>query len=572
MTIFKFHVILFIKNLNKMKIKEMKKVFFTLIFLGLLKVDIIWADSLLLKEADKYYRQGEKEFSIGNLDEAKKYFKKAIAINPNLSNAYYYLGKIADAQGCSEQAEEAYQKAEYMSSQDSKQKVPILKEETLAKEERVPCSECERRRAIKEAKLWEKELLEVKKLIPDSEKPFTKESGAIEGVYTGIVQRDLYKAQRKGPTIATKLDPYHPEHKNFKIPYYKDREGLKITPVIGIRGEYNTERQLVPIESLMQEAQEFNQRSDEQAKRYISVNRKRWHQEEIVLHYKETWPKFVYTYLEERATREYDAKEIWSTNDVFYDHYNRRYYKLEHTIPCLPKLGALKWVLRYGNQVKYAPNNNAGYLPFNSYLIGIETWPYIAFLNKTLGVKYEYEYSEGEYKRAMDEGWDGRKNKKHEHLLEFDYYYPEKFLRLKPHFSYKRERVYPTYNTWYLRKNGIKVEKDFNGRVRFVSDWTYIDYTRDKDPFLSTADHITTSAWTWENTLEYEFIHDLKLKLGLDYGNGLGFDAFDYYTLRAELQYKKPGLHDFRIGYGHTNYFELDDTVNTFLFKFGLFI
>ncbi|MFN7170870.1 MAG: hypothetical protein ACK4NT_06525, partial [Candidatus Omnitrophota bacterium] len=330
--------------------------------------------------------------------------------------------------------------------------------------------------------------------------------------------------------------------------------------------------QLVGIESLVQEAQEFNQREDEQAKRYISVNRKRYHLEEIILHYNETWPKFTYTYMEERAVREYAAKELWSTNRLYYDNYNRRFYLLEQNLPCIKILGALKWKLRYGDNEVYRPNDPAGYNSFNSYLTGIEIWPYIAFLKKTVGVRVDYQYGEGEYKRAMEQGWDERKYRENQYWLEFDYYYPEKFLRIKPHFYYERERHYPSYNTWYKRENGIKIEKDFNGRIRFVSDWTYIDYTRDKDPYLVGANHITTSAWKWENGLEYEFVRDVKLKLGLDYGNGLGFDAFDYYTLRAELQWKKPGLNDFRIGYGHTNYFELDDSVNTFLFKFGLFI
>ncbi|MCM8784428.1 MAG: tetratricopeptide repeat protein [Candidatus Omnitrophica bacterium] len=562
----------------------MKRIFFILVFLGLLKGDVFGADSLLLKEAEKYYKQGEKELIIGNLEEAKKYFQKSVAINPNFTDAYYQLAKIAEAKGCLEQAEEAYQKAGYYkvsalsnqpptTSLPKKEEIKPVRKEVVTPERASSCTECERWQMIKEAKAWEKELIqEEKEFLPSSEPTTLKEIGALEGVYTGIVQRDLYKAQRKGPAIASELDPYHPKHKDFKIPYYRDREGLKITPVIGIRGEYNTERQLVPIENLIMEAQEFDQRSAEEAKRYISLNRKRWHQEEIVLHYKETWPKFTYTYMEERATREYEPKLLWSNNKVFYDHYNRRYYKLEHTIPCLPKLGALKWVLRYGDHVGYRPNDNATYLSFNSYLVGIETWPYIAFLDKTVGVKIDYQYNEGEYKRAMAEGWDERKYKENQYWLELDFYYPEKFLRIKPHFYYGRERHYPSYNTWWKRENGIKIEKDLNGMLRFVSDWTYIDYTRTKDPYGTLSSNVTTSAWRWDNNLEYEFIRDLKLKLGADYGNGLSFDAFDYYTLRAELQWKKPGLNDFRIGYGHTNYFELDESVDTFLFKFGLFI
>ncbi len=539
----------------------MRRIFFILIFLGLLKVDSAFgsqASNLFLKQADEYYAQAEKETQTGNLDEAVKYLQKAVAINPRLTKAHYQLAQIYAARGWYDRAEQAYQKAGHY-------KVA----------QKMPSEPSGEKDALREARAWERELIgekEKRELVYAKGVPLMKEPGSLEATYAETTQRDLYAAWKKGPALASKLDPYHPEHKDFKIPYYKDREGLKLTPIVGVRGEYMAEEQLVGIETLINEAQEFDQRTDEQAKKYISLNRKRYHQEEIILHYKENWPKFTYTYLEERTTREYDARQLWSTSKVFYDHYNRRYYQLEHTIPCIRKLGATRLKFRYGDVVRYKPNDPAAYVDAESYLLGIETFPYIAFMDKTIGAKFEYMYIDGNFSRWEETGGSNHSLKERNYFVEFDFYYPEKFLRIKPHFYYEKERHYPTYNTWWKRENGVKIEKDLNGRLRFVSDWTYIDYTRDKDPHLPTANHITTSAWKWENGLEYEFIRDVKLKLGADYGNGLGFDSFDYYTLRAELQWKKPGMNDFRIGYGHTNYFELDDTVHTFLFKLGLFI
>lgn len=520
----------------------MRKIFFILLFVILLKPHNLWADSLLLKEAEKYYQQGEKEFKLGNFEEAKKYFQKALAINPNLTNACYYLDEIAKIKG----------EAEIIS--------PLLEYPR------------EKEKIIQEAKEWEKELVGKKEVfISTPEEISLEEPSAIKGNYTGITSYEIYKAEKRGPTIITRLDPYHPEHKDFKIPYYKDREGLKITPIVGIRGEYMVNRELPGIECLIQEAQEFNQRNIEQAKQYLSINDKEYHREEIILHYKETWPKFTYTYHEERARREYDARTIWGPDKVYYDNYNKRYYQIEHAIPGIKNFGSLRWKFRYGDEVGYKPNDPAGYKEIDSYLFGLETNPYFPLLG-TFGAKIEFTYMDKDYSHNESLGLAEQWAKERDFFVELDFYYPEKFLRIKPHFFYKKERLYPDYNTWYDRKNGVKVEKDLNGKIKFISDWTYMDYARDKNPFLASATHLSASCWKLENDLEYEFIRDWKLKFGYDYGNALGFSLFDYYTLRSELQYKKPGLGEFRLGYGLTRYYKLDDEVNTFLFKLGLFI
>jgi len=555
----------------------MRKIISILVLLAILREGDVLASSssLMLKQAEEYFTLGKKYAYAGNLEQARTYYQKAVAINPNLSQAHLELAKIYQAMGWSEQTEVAYQQA-------GKTPAGLKKPKAMGTGSYV-CADCAERETVGEARAWEKELAGKKEkdwLYVDKAKrgkilknaPEIKEPDAIAASYQGSAKRDLYKAWRKGPSIASRLDPYHFLHEDFKIPYYKDREGLKLTQIVGVRGEYTVDHQLVGIESLIQEAQEFNQRTDEQARKYISLTDKEFHQEEIILHYKETWPKFTYTYLEERARREYDGKLLWSPNNVFYDNYDRRLYQIEHTIPEIKKLGALKVKFRYGDNTGFRPNDPASYTKFDTYLLGVETFPYLAFMDKTIGAKFEFMYVDGDVPRWHESGGSDWAWLERNYFVEFDVYYPEKFLRIKPHFYYEKERHYPSYNTWWLRKNGTRMEKDLNGRLRFVSDWTYINYSRDKDPYLSTANHITTSAWTWENTFEYELLRDIKLKLGFDYGKGLGFNEFDYYTLRTELQWKKPGLHDFRIGYGHTNYFELNDAEDTFLFKVGLFI
>ncbi len=404
-----------------------------------------------------------------------------------------------------------------------------------------------------------------------------QDKNVIIAEYKGISEEEEYKAEEKGPTVNTILDPYHPKHKGMSIPYYKDREGLKVHPWVGIRGEFMYDEQPVGIESLTQEAQEFNQRGDSQAKKYMSFNKKQYYRNEIVIHIKETLPKFYYIYQKERVKRQYPAKKLWNTNDVYYDDYYRRYFKIEYTIPAIKKIGYLKTVFRYGNEISFRANDPAGYLPFNSYLVELYTAPYSAFLNRTFGVKLSYLYADGEYKRAAEQNWGERKYKENHYWAELDFYNQRKYLRVKPHFEYEKERHYPSYNTWYTIKSGIKIEKELNGSLKYTTDWTYIKYKRDKDPYNNPSspwppNSLNTSCWTWENEVEYEIIRDLKLKIGLDYGNGLGFSAFDNLTGRIELQLRKPGLVDFRIGYRYIDYFNIDEGVDTVFFKFGWFI
>ncbi len=385
-----------------------------------------------------------------------------------------------------------------------------------------------------------------------------------------IAALEVYSAEKKGPITTKLLDPYYIKHKNFKIPYYKDREGLKVHPWLGIRGEYQYDEQRVGIESLLMEAKEFNQRRNDQARDYISINKKELYREEVILHIREWLPKFTFINHEEKVKRVYKAKKLWSSNDTFYDNYNRRYYQLEYTIPRLKKLGYLKLKLRYGDELSYRTNDPAAYLPYESHLVGFETSPHISRLGR-VKIKFEYEYWNGEYKQAGNQGWSEREAYDRNYLLECELYNQKKFLRITPHFSWDKEQHSPSHDTWWTKKTGLKTQKNINGKLVYTTDWTYIRYVR-VNPTASNEKKISASCWTWENELEYEIVRDLKFTLGLDYSNGLGFDAFDSITTRGEIMLRKPGLIDLRFGYRYTDYINLNDNVDTVYFKFGWFI
>jgi len=65
----------------------------------------------LQKQARIYREEGLKYQDIGNLAEAKVWYQKAIAIDPNFAIAYNDLGIIYEAEGSLDQAEESYLKA-----------------------------------------------------------------------------------------------------------------------------------------------------------------------------------------------------------------------------------------------------------------------------------------------------------------------------------------------------------------------------------------------------------------------------------------------------------------------------
>ncbi|MDP8253453.1 MAG: hypothetical protein P9X27_03530 [Candidatus Kaelpia aquatica] len=394
---------------------------------------------------------------------------------------------------------------------------------------------------------------------------------AIIAEFISVDARKVYGAERLGPTINTILDPYYSKHKAFRIPYFKDREGLKIHPWIGVRGEYKYDEQRVGIESLMLEAQEFNQRRNDQVRDYISINKQEYYREEVILHIREWLPKFTFINHEETVKRVYKAKEIWSLNDTYYDNRNKRYYQMEYTIPRLKKLGYLKLKLRYGDELSYRTNDPAAYLPYESHLVGFETSPHISRLGR-LKIKFEYEYWNGEYKQAENQGWSEREAWGRDYLLEFELYNQKKFLRITPHFSWGKEQHSPSHDTWWTKKTGLKVQRNINGKLSYTTDWTYIDYTRIKSPETASAQTVSASCWTWENEMEIELLRDFKLTVGLDYGNGLSFSAFDNITGRGELMLRKPGLIDLRFGYRYTDYFNVNDNVDTVYFKLGLFI
>jgi hypothetical protein len=388
---------------------------------------------------------------------------------------------------------------------------------------------------------------------------------ANQAYYLGTVTKEQYPSEEKGPTAVTILDPYHPKHKGWTVPYFKDREGLKITPLIGIRGEYNQDEQLVGIESLILEAKEFDKEDDAELRKYVSTNDKHHFRAEVILHYKETWPVVIYIYQAERVTRQYQGKLQWSSTDMTYDHLDKRYVKVDYTVPNLPKIGYLDIIARYGNVHNFKPNDNAGFKPYDSYLLSLETMPFF-----DARLKSEFLYQEGTQPRyATVEDW-----QRYELLIELKKFFPRHFLTVTPHYKWEDEQQFPvTSNSqWVLHKAGVRLEWDKTGDLEFLSDFSYLDYARDKNRELANYQHISLKALSLENEVSYEFIDDVRATLGLDYSGGIDYSGFDNITIRGQLSYRKPGFADYSIGLRHTEYYNISDSIDTIFFKIGLFM
>ncbi|MDD5120198.1 MAG: tetratricopeptide repeat protein [Candidatus Omnitrophica bacterium] len=65
----------------------------------------------LESQAHKYREEGARHQAIGNLSEAKGWYQKAVALDPNYAVAYNDLGVIYEAQGDLDKAEENYLRA-----------------------------------------------------------------------------------------------------------------------------------------------------------------------------------------------------------------------------------------------------------------------------------------------------------------------------------------------------------------------------------------------------------------------------------------------------------------------------
>ncbi|MDP8216583.1 MAG: hypothetical protein P9L98_04630 [Candidatus Kaelpia imicola] len=554
-----------------MKRLRIKVVIFIILFSGLL------LSKIFLAEAEEVYPEWKiklaytlsakgSDIKIHDPELAKEYYARAKRLYPLAVSGKEEMKVVKSIKLEKIAAVEVKEKVE-VKQKSGKTEEKSSRPELLAREEKRPLIEVTKRE--------EKSLPKITK--PTEKKYKTEEysdypESAIIAEFKSVDARKVYGAEKLGPTVNTLLDPYYMKHKNFRIPYYKDREGLKIHPWIGVRGEYKYDEQRVGIESLMMEAQEFNQRRNDQIRDYISINKKEYYREEVILHIREWLPKFTFINHEEIVKRTWEAKKIWSSNNnTYYDNRNKRYYQLEYTIPRLKRIGYLKLKLRYGDELSYRTNDPAAYLPYESHLVGFETSPHISRLGR-LKIKFEYEYWNGEYKQAQNQGWSERDAWGRDYLLEFELYNQKKFLRITPHFNWKKEQHSPSHDTWWTKKTGLKLQKNINGKLSYTTDWTYIDYTRTKSPETSSAQTISTSCWTWENEMEIELLRDLKLIVGLDYGNGLGFSGFDNITGRGELMLRKPGLIDLRFGYRYTDYINVNDNVDTVYFKLGLFI
>lgn len=401
------------------------------------------------------------------------------------------------------------------------------------------------------------------------EKPelFQEEIGRAKVKYLGTTRKVLYPAEEKSPGIITILQPYHPNHPDFKVPYPKNKQGLKINPILGIDAKHKIDEQLVPLETLIQEAKEFEQSTEAELRDYISINDKKFSELELYLYHKPNWPSLKYVYHTEKVKRIYPAKELWSANTIWSENQDYHDISLTYTIPSLKYLGYIKLEPGY-RRIKRYSDNDAGFFGHKDrYHLSLTTKPW-----DDIELFLEYNYSDEDkrgcqiYGTTLDgiEKWDAK--------AELKFEFPRYYLKIIPSYYYSDEEWLlrgAAEETWLKHEIGLDMEKELNGDLKILTDWGLILLERDKaepaGPGLPT--HIKAKALTFKNELEYEILRDFKLSFLADWGHGLDLDGFDYFSIGSKARFYKPGIIDVDFGYKYTDYYNISDHLNTIYFK-----
>lgn len=381
--------------------------------------------------------------------------------------------------------------------------------------------------------------------------------------YKGISEEEKYPAWKRGPTIATVLDFYHPEHKGKSFPYYKNYEGFKLNKYIGIWANYEIEKKPVGLETMVLDAKEFARYSKEELKEYISTNDKEFWDWELRYFYKDYLPKLIYKYHTSDTRRSYPGKLVWSSTPLWSENEDYHELKLDFTFRGLRYLGYLR-LEPFIRRTKWTSDNDPGFLgeemryevrascmPLDDLKLILEyTW----LKNK----KVNHPVIAGETLDAI---------KRERYYIELIKHFPRRRLKVSLSYLYTPEKWVPTDEEW--NKNEVKFywEKNFTSRLRFRGDINYIHLEREKQPHTPNYIHLTSQWLAIKNKLSKEIAKDLTVSLEYEYGTGLDFSGFDYHNLDAEIELFKPGLIRLKLGSGYTYYYHIDDHVWSLYFK-----
>jgi len=392
-----------------------------------------------------------------------------------------------------------------------------------------------------------------------------QDKNVIIAEYKGISEDEEYKAWKRGPTINTVLDIYHPQHPGKTFPYYKNYEGFKLNPYFGVWANYEVEKAPVGMETLIENAKEFSRYSDEQLREYVSTNDKEFWDWELRYYYKDYWPKITYIYHTADTRRAYPGKLVWSSNSIWSENEDYHELKLDYTFRNLKYIGYLR-VEPFIRFTKWTSDNDSTYLGKEKrYEMKVSCMPMDG-----LELILEYTYLKNKKSNHPNIGGEIMESiKKKRYYIELIKHIPEK--RFKISFSYlsQPEKWIPTDEEWPKQEVKLYWEKNLTSKLKFRQDLEYLYLERNKQPHLSSHLHDTAEYLKCKNKISKEVIKDLTCSLEYEYATGVEFKGFDYHNIDAELELFKPGLIRLKLGTGYTYYYNIDDHLWSLYFKFS---
>lgn len=393
--------------------------------------------------------------------------------------------------------------------------------------------------------------------------PPPKGINLIVAQYQGISEQETYPSWKRGPTINTVLDIYHPEHPGKELPYYKDFEGFKINEAFGVWANYEIEKAPVGMETLILDAKEFARYSDEELREYVSSNEKEFWDWELRYFYKDYWPKFTWKIHTSDTRRVYPGKLVWSDNSLYSENEDYHDFKLDYTWRAVPYLGFLRIEpsFRYGRWTADNDDDTTG--KENWWNIKLTTMPWDDLqlvLEHTWSLKRKLRHPNigGEILDALE---------KRRYFIELTKFVPPKRMKFVLSYLYRPEWWVPTGEEWNKNELKFSWEKRFTSRLKFNQEIDYLRIEREKQPHTSSYIHLTSQWLAIKNKLSKEIVKDLTIAGEYEYGSGLDFDGFNYHNFDAEIELFKPGLIRMKIGTGYTYYYEIDDHIWSLYFK-----
>lgn len=145
-------------------------------------------------------------------------------------------------------------------------------------------------------------------------------------------------------------------------------------------------------------------------------------------------------------------------------------------------------------------------------------------------------------------------------------------------YAHSFDKYSPFENFFRKEEIYLDIGKDITGRLKASSrwEWIYAEITEDDNqaPTYATFNPYQADAKVLnvKNQFQYQLLKNLYVKGGFDTATAFGFDEFNNFGVWGEVEFYNAGYFRTNFGYRHTNYFHLEDQLNTIYFRCFMFM